>query len=83
IIRGRLSLFQYPQGINLHKIFYTPQFPNSGNQFQFLKLLITKTDRLRRALPEKSWPINQLLFMQGIGLKAFISKGVNPELLTK
>ncbi|WP_371967573.1 hypothetical protein, partial [Limosilactobacillus fermentum] len=24
IIRGRLSLFQYPQGINLHKIFYTP-----------------------------------------------------------
>ncbi|MCT3458694.1 hypothetical protein EFR25_03190, partial [Limosilactobacillus fermentum] len=21
---GRLSLFQYPQGINLHKIFYTP-----------------------------------------------------------
>ncbi|WP_261605239.1 hypothetical protein, partial [Limosilactobacillus fermentum] len=25
IIRGRLSLFQYPQGINLHKIFYTPQ----------------------------------------------------------
>jgi hypothetical protein len=26
IIRGRLSLFQYPQGINLHKIFYTPTF---------------------------------------------------------
>ncbi|WP_404806361.1 DUF2075 domain-containing protein [Limosilactobacillus fermentum] len=25
IIRGRLSLFQYPQGINLHKIFYTPK----------------------------------------------------------
>ncbi|MDC6078627.1 DUF2075 domain-containing protein [Limosilactobacillus fermentum] len=25
MIRGRLSLFQYPQGINLHKIFYTPK----------------------------------------------------------
>ena len=25
-MRGRLSLFQYPQGINLHKIFYTPAF---------------------------------------------------------
>ncbi|MDF4007048.1 hypothetical protein, partial [Limosilactobacillus fermentum] len=35
IIRGRLSLFQYPQGINLHKIFYTPNhhYGNPSTRF--------------------------------------------------
>ncbi|WP_204022127.1 transposase [Limosilactobacillus fermentum] len=32
IIRGRLSLFQYPQGINLHKIFYTPRYDKEFKQ---------------------------------------------------
>ncbi len=34
IIRGRLSLFQYPQGINLHKIFYTPNVLRESVHFR-------------------------------------------------